>query len=563
MATFQVDTLLPHIPDDLTIPQFMLREMSGRPVRPRNVPFFIEDGTGRQVTYEEVHHRTSSLANALSLRWHVGYGDVVCIMSPNNITCPLSGQYKLSGESPSNPSYNTEELVYQLLTTNAKLIVAHPQCLSTAAAAAKVVGLSQTSIILLSRGAGDYANVEELVSFGAGRPENYKPVRLQPGEGRSALAFLALSSGTTGKPKAVVISHFNVIANVIQMGAHYHVNDPAPNKCRTPPGDIAMAVLPMFHIYGLVVNTHFSLFCGMVVLVVPKFNFQKFLDSIVRYRVTHLHLVPPQILLLCKQRIVKNYDLSHVKYCMSGAAPLGGELMRQVSEILPNASIGQGYGMTETCTTVAAFVADARLGRIGSAGRLMPGTVAKVVKGDGTLAKEGEEGELWVKGPSMSLCYLNNAVSTAETYVDGWVRTGDEVIIKDHEVYVVDRLKEIMKVRGFQVAPAELEAHILLHPDVADVCVVGIADEYNGEVPLAYIVPSVKALKAIGKDPVRHLDLKQTIRKHVSDAKVKYKHLAGGVEFIDAIPKNPSGKILRRVLRERARQDRKPIQSRL
>jgi len=301
----------------------------------------------------------------------------------------------------------------------------------------------------------------------------------------------------------------------------------------------------------------------MAILVVPKFNFQSFLKSIVDHRVTHLHLVPPQIVLLCKQPIVKKYDLSHVKYCMSGAAPLGGELMKQVSKILPNASIGQGYGMTETCTTVSAFLADTRIGRIGSAGTLMPGLIAKVVKSDGSSAKEGEEGELWVTGPSMSLRYLENPVATAETYVDGWVRTGDEVIIKGNEVYVVDRLKEIMKVRGFQVAPAELEAHILLHPAVADVCVVGIADEYSGEVPLAYVVPSLKASKDMGKDPVQHAQLKVVIKKHVSDAKIGYKHLAGGVEFIEAIPKNPSGKILRRILRERAKLDRKPIQSRL
>ncbi|KAJ2919266.1 hypothetical protein MD484_g1183, partial [Candolleomyces efflorescens] len=319
----------------------------------------------------------------------------------------------------------------------------------------------------------------------------------------------------------------------------------------------------MFHIYGLVVNVHFSLFCGLSILVVPKFNFQKFLESTVKYRVTHLHLVPPQILLLCKHPGVKKYNLSCVKYCMSGAAPLGGELMLKVSKVLPNASIGQGYGMTETCTTITAFLADNRTGRIGSAGRLLPGIVAKVVKSDGSLAMEGEEGELVIQGPSMSLRYLDNPTATAETYVNDWVRTGDEVIIKDKEVYVVDRLKEIIKVRGFQVAPAELEAHLLLHRDVADVCVVGVPHEYSGEVPLAYVVPSPKVLKQIAEDPIRRANLTKDLIKHVSDAKVHYKHLAGGVEFVDVIPKNPSGKILRRVLRDKAKKERRPVSSKL
>ncbi|KAJ2925595.1 hypothetical protein H1R20_g11496, partial [Candolleomyces eurysporus] len=432
--------------------------------------------------------------------------------------------------------------------------------MATALAAAQVVGLSPTSIVSLCQHNGEQVAIDELISFGASRPENYKPIRLKPGEARSALAFLAMSSGTTGKPKAVVIPHYSVIANVIQTTTHYRINDPST---KFVPGGVAMAVLPMFHIYGLVVNVHFSLFCGLSILVVPKFNFEKFLESTVKYRVTHLHLVPPQILLLCKQPVVKKYDLSCVKYCMSGAAPLGGELMLKVSKILPNASIGQGYGMTETCTTISAFLADARIGRIGSAGRLLPGIVAKVVKPDGSLAKEGEEGELVIQGPSMSLRYLNNPTATAETYVDNWVRTGDEVIIKDNEVYVVDRLKEIIKVKGFQVAPAELEAHLLLHRDVADVCVVGVPHEYSGEVPLAYIVPSPKALKEMAEDHPRGAKLKKDIMKHVSDSKIHYKHLSGGVEFVDVIPKNPSGKILRRVLRDKAKKERQPVLSKL
>ncbi|KAG6854215.1 hypothetical protein C0991_009233 [Blastosporella zonata] len=185
-----------------------------------------------------------------------------------------------------------------------------------------------------------------------------------------------------------------------------------------------------------------------------------------------------------------------------------------------------------------------RIGTLGSAGQLIPGIVARVVKEDGSLAKEGEQGELVIKGPSMALCYMNNEAASKETFVDGWVRTGDEVIFKNGDIYIVDRLKEIMKVRGFQVAPAELEGHLLSHVDVADACVVSIPDDYSGELPFAYIVLTEAAARRITGNAEATAHMKSALAKYVADAKVHYKHLAGGIEFIDAIPKNPSGKIV-------------------
>ncbi|KAG5636400.1 hypothetical protein H0H81_008174 [Sphagnurus paluster] len=210
-------------------------------------------------------------------------------------------------------------------------------------------------------------------------------------------------------------------------------------------------------------------------------------------------------------------------------------------------------GLTETCTSIALVPPTQHIATIGSAGQLIPGIIAKVVKPDGSLASEGEQGELVVTGPSMALGYLNNDAATKETFVDGWVHTGDEVIIKNCEVFVVDRLKEIMKVRGFQVAPAELEGHLLMHPDVSDVCVVSIPDDYSGELPLAYIVLTEAASRRVRGNAQAAAQLKIVLAKHVADAKVPYKHLAGGIEFIDVIPKNASGKMLRRVLKEQAR----------
>ncbi|KAF8913049.1 amp dependent CoA ligase [Gymnopilus junonius] len=562
MSEFRSPVPLPDVPDNLSIPQFILRELSSslRPIRPRNVPFFIEDSTGRGITYEEAHRRTYGLANALSLKWNIRPKDVVCLFSPNHTdyATVIWAVHTLGGIiTPANPTYTADELKHQLSLTKAKLIAVHSDCLAIAKTAARACGIPDSALFLIdsctSSSGSDIMTAEELIAYGAGKPENYKAIHFKEGEARTTLAFLSFSSGTTGKPKAVAIPHYSVIANIIQMTAHHRLNDPSWPQKRISPGDIVAGALPFFHIYGLVVIMHFMLFCGASIVVIPKFNFSQFLESIARHRITHLYVVPPQVVLFCKHPAVKGRDFSHVKFCTSGAAPLNGELMMQLAKLFPNAAIGQGYGLTETVTTVCSLQPERMFGTIGSAGTLVPGITAKVVKSDGTLASEGEQGELVVKGPAMALGYYENPTATAETFADGWVRTGDEVIIKDLEIYVVDRLKEIMKVRGFQVAPAELEGHLLLHHDVGDTCVVGIPDEYSGEVPMAFIVPNHNALERIKGNPEAAQKLKADIQKHVSDAKVQYKWLTGGIQFVDAIPKNPSGKILRRILRDQAR----------
>jgi len=261
------------------------------------------------------------------------------------------------------------------------------------------------------------------------------------------------------------------------------------------------------------------------------------------------------VVLLCKHQATKNYDFSHVRMLFCGAAPLSAALTENIVRLLPNAHIGQGYGMTETSTSVVMCPLSQKVGKLGSIGQLITGVRARVVKEDGTLARAGEPGELVVKIPSSALRYQNNEKATAETFIgDGWVRTGDKVVIdENNDVFIVDRLKEILKVRGFQVAPAELEGHLLEHPDVADTCVVGVPDDYSGEVPLAFVVLSADAAKRALRGSAEVAEIKATILKHVADHKASYKRLAGGVEFIDAIPKNPSGKLLRRVLRDKVK----------
>ncbi|CAE6481130.1 unnamed protein product [Rhizoctonia solani] len=550
--------------DDLSIPQFMLDSTHPlRPTREANSPWFIEDETGRGIGFEEVRSRVWGLANAISRRWSdIAEDDVVCIFSPNNVDYPITfwAAHRLSlAVTCANPGYTEDELVYQLEATKSKLLFVHPASLKTALAVAKRVGLSTSRIVLFleakpTTSAGDFLNIDQLVREGLNSKPNFKEKRLAPGENKTKIAFYSFSSGTTGKPKAVAIPHHSVIANVLQKAKYNRITDPTLSRkaSRYRRGDVAMAVLPMFHIYGLVVVTHFNLFAGLPLVVIPKFNYEAMLKSIVNYRITHLYLVPPQVVLFVKHPATKRYDLSHCHFCMVGAAPLSPELTAQFMKQVPNLSVGQGYGMTETATTVlmAPLEHMGTGGVPGSAGRLIPNTVAKVVKSDGTLAGYDEPGELVVKGPQMALRYSNNEQATKESFVDGWVHTGDEVVInKDEDVFIVDRLKEILKVRGFQVAPAELEGFLLDHPLVADVGVVGFPDEFAGEIPLAFVTLSEEAKKS-GKSQDT---LRKELAKFVADNKIRYKWLDGGMVFVDAVPKNPSGKILRRMLRDQAK----------
>lgn len=546
------------IPDDLTLSQFFLdSHHPRRPVR-TDAPWLIEDETGRRIGFEEIRARTFGFANGLMLRYGIKEEEVVLIFSPNHVDYPpaIWATHRLGGiVSGANPTYTAEELLHQIQAVNATLIIAHPSSLHTALDAARAARIPSDRVITF--GESTQPTVESIIQLGLRNEPAFVERRLKKGEGKTKVAFLNFSSGTTGKPKAVAIAHYAPIVNVIQIAQYTKVNENyAPwEEQRFRPSDIVAGVLPFFHIYGLVFSIYAVPFFGMSLVVIQKFGFTDFLRSIERHRITHLTLVPPQIVLLCKHPAVNNYDLSVIRFLISGAAPLSAELVNQLMKVIPNAQIGQGYGLTETSTSLTMYSVDQKIGVPGSAGRLLPGVVARVVKPDGSLAGFNEPGELRVKTPSLALGYWNDEQATNETFVEGWLRTGDEVIIReDKEVFIVDRLKEIMKVRGFQVAPAELEGCILDHGDVADTCVVPIPDEYSGEVPLAFVVLRAFAANRVRNNPREADKVKASIMKHVADNKVAYKRLAGGVEFIDVIPKNPSGKLLRRVLRDQARQ---------
>ncbi|TBU21456.1 amp dependent CoA ligase [Dichomitus squalens] len=544
MAEIVGKEALPFIPDDLSLPQFLLDvHHPSRPVRTKPQACFIEETSGREIGLDEIRARTHGLANALKIRWNIGQDDVG---TPNHVDYPVIiwAVHRLDGVvTTANPMYTSEELGYQLQLTKTRLLFVHPLALNAALDAARAAGLPQDRIVLLEPlPSSSCMNVHDLVKFGLRERQAYRERQLEPGEARTKLALLLFSSGTTGKPKAVMISHYALIANMLQVTQYVKPNDesvPLEQK-RYRAGDVVLGALPMFHAYGLIMIT----FTG-----IPWGHCDRIAEVLARA------LVPPQAILICKSPIMKGYDLSSIRFVGCGAAPVSPELTEQLSRTMPdpNALIGQAYGMTETATMITMPQLDKRTGTPGSAGFLLPGISARVVKADGSLAQFGELGELLLRSPAMALGYYNNPTATAETFVDGWLRTGDEVKIDERgEVFVVDRIKELIKVRAFQVAPSELEGLLFDHPDVADVCVVAIPDDYSGELPFAFIVlrPDIQArVKGDLQEPTK---VKEGLMKHVSDHKTHFKWLAG-VEFIDAIPKNPSGKLLRRVLREHAR----------
>ncbi|EJT97429.1 phenylacetyl-CoA ligase [Dacryopinax primogenitus] len=583
MPDFHPHHTVPYpFPRDITIPQFIL-DSDTHPLRPSRLPgskWLVDDVSGRAFGIEEIRERVERLARAIKERWGVGKGDVACLYSANDVDYPMViwALHRLGAiVSCANPSYTHSELEYQLEATSSKLLFTSSASLSTALKAASSANLFPPSNIIVfspvspaRTPAGEFATVQSLVDRGWDLVQNYTELR-GPDVGDN-IAFLSFSSGTTGLPKAIAIAHRNLIANVLQVAMHERLTERGlrGDDRFALPGDACMGVLPMYHIYGLVMNLHFVLFCGMTLVVCPKFNFKNMLESIVRHHITHLYIVPPQVVML--NPITKQYDLSHVRFAMVGAAPLSKEVTEKFKGMFPRMRMGQGYGMTETCTIVSKVrcrpppyteSVQSRSFQLqflfqqesvnGSAGVLIPDTIARIVKEDGSIANYNEPGELWVRGPQMALCYANNKKATEETFLpEGWVRTGDEALMtKEGNLFVVDRLKEILKVNGFQVAPAELEGHLIVHPYVQDAGVVGIADEYKGEMPLGFVVLEHSVSKR-AQDPKEAETIRQELRKWVADNKVRYKHLDGGVEFVQAVPKNPSGKILRRLLRDQA-----------
>ncbi|KAL2130788.1 hypothetical protein VTI74DRAFT_5949 [Chaetomium olivicolor] len=555
-------------PDSITIGEFMRSEIYGRrPITKSRNPFTC-GLTGKTYSVAEAHKRSDLIAKALSklMGWEpnadLPWDKVIAVFSFNTVDylSVLHSVHRLSGiATPANVAYSASELEHQLRTSGAKALFTCVPVLETALKAARAVGIPDDRIFIMDvphhSQKPPFKTVDDLVEIGHSVPD-LEPLKWSKGQGARQVAFLCYSSGTSGLPKAVMISHRNVIANTMQ----YCLFEDFGRRKYGVETQVELGLLPFSHIYGLVVVAHSATWRGDEVIVLPRFELTEFLQAVERFKINHIPVVPPIVVrMLSSKDILKKYDLSSVRLLFTGAAPLGKETAEELLKLYPNWHIGQGYGLTESSTVVCS-TSEHDICQ-GTSGSLVPGARAKVVDPDGKeITEYGKPGELLVQSPSITLGYLNNEKATAEAYVwdeDGrWLRTGDEVIVTKSDngyehITIVDRLKELIKVKGHQVAPAELEAHLLTHPAVDDCAVIAVPDDRDGEVPKAFVVtPTAMASR---KDE----DIAAEIVKYVQDHKAHYKWLKGGVEFIDAIPKSPSGKILRRLLRDKEKEARR------
>jgi acyl-CoA synthetase (AMP-forming)/AMP-acid ligase II len=350
-------------------------------------------------------------------------------------------------------------------------------------------------------------------------------VRIDPA---TDLALLPYSSGTSGLSKGVMLTHRACVANVLQMQAAFP----------SGPGDRALAVAPFFHATGFGCVANVTLHGGGTVVTMPRFDVERFLGLIETHRITNLIVVPPIVLALAKHPAVDRFDVSSLRWVGCGAAPLGAELQQACARRLGRPVL-QGYGMTELTALIAICPMD-RPTPPGSVGLLVPGVRARVVDlATGVDLGPGETGELLLRGPALMAGYSDDPAATAATVdAQGWLHTGDIARIEpDGALYITDRVKELIKVKGFQVAPAELEAVLRTHPAITEAAVVPIPDERAGERPKAFVVRAGR------------IDADE-ITAYVAERVAPHKRL-GAVEFIDAIPTSPTGKTLRRLLRER------------
>ncbi|EGY17494.1 hypothetical protein VD0002_g166 [Verticillium dahliae] len=482
-------------------------------------------------------------------------GDVVLICTPNQIFVPVAYLGIVGAGcifSGANPAYTIPELVHQLNNTTAKVILAHPDHLDHVLAAAEKANVPKNRIFQFSD--TDAATRHGIPDWRAllGTPSEVKTYRwpdLTPSESETTVATINYSSGTTGLPKGVCVSHRNLIANVEQTIVMRYAHKPYPFVSR--PAERWIGFLPLYHAYGQLYTILMAIRLRVPVYVMREFRYEDFLAAIGRYRITSLQVAPPILVMLSKRRETARYDLSSVRDVLCGAAPLSRELQNECQRRF-GVQINQGWGMTEV-TCGALHVPGGIRDDTGSVGQLDPNCEMRLVDDEGREVGVGQPGEMVVRGPNVCLGYWRNEAATKECIdSEGWLKTGDIAVCdKKGFFWIVDRKKELIKVNALQVAPAELEAVLLENEHIADAAAVGIT--VNGEEkPRAYV-----AIQEDSKGRVTPADVAEWIKTRVA----KHKRLTGGVVFVEEVPKLASGKIQRKTMREWAKRDATAIEA--
>ncbi|OKJ60151.1 AMP-dependent synthetase [Streptomyces sp. CB02009] len=510
----------------------------GRAAERGDTPALIDGAGELTLTYGQVdafHRRVAAgLAEA-----GVRKGDVLALHSPNTVLFPVAFYAATrAGASVTtvHPLATPEEFAKQLRDSAARWIVTVSPLLPAARAAAELAGGVRDIFVCDQPPQGpEGEGVRSLQAF-LGSTGPVPETDVDPDEDIAALPY---SSGTTGVPKGVMLTHASIATNLAQLEPVIPMG----------PGDRILAILPFFHIYGLTALMNAPLRQGATVVVLPRFELDTFLGAIQKHRINGLYVAPPIVLALAKHPAVADYDLSSLEYIVSAAAPLDAALAQACSARLGLPPVLQAYGMTELSPGTHVVPLTAQDPPPGTVGKLLPSTEMRILSLDDPSkdAAPGEEGEVAIRGPQVMKGYLGRPDATAAMIdADGWVHTGDIGRVDDDGwLYVVDRVKELIKYKGFQVAPAELEALLLTHEGVADAAVIGVTDADGTEIPKAYVVRQAAAPGLTAEDVMAHVAARVSPYKKVRD-----------VEFIEAVPRAASGKILRRELRDRDREDR-------
>ncbi|CAH1390322.1 unnamed protein product [Nezara viridula] len=504
--------------------------------------------TGREIKYKELRLLCKRLATSL-LKEGIKPGDVVAMILPNMPEFPVIALGLLEAGvvvTTINPLYTADEIVYQIKNSKAVGIFTIPEKLDTVLEAKSILEQEDPAnpkklrIISTNHVLGDEPELPKGVDRLTRLIDDNVDISELPSlqtkcQTTHDVAVIPYSSGTTGRPKGVCLTHRNLISGIISMHILGDVEDATSGRQEVVP-----AILPCFHIYGLSVVLLQSLYCGGKVVTLPKFDENLFLNVMKKYKSTVLYVAPPLVLYLGSSPNVTDEHLSSVKIILCGAAPVAeSDIMKCVKKSPPTVFYKQGYGLTETSPGICAM--EKGIKKYNSVGIVAVNTLVKVADLQTNQALgANEEGEICVKGPQVMKEYLNNKKATADVFdKEGWFHTGDiGYYDNDKHFYITDRLKELIKVKGFQVAPAELEALLRSHPDVEDAGVIGVPDPRKGESPIAFV-------KRIKNSKVTQEDLKAFLAPKIANFKQ-----IDTVVFVESIPKSASGKILRKDLKE-------------